>query len=387
MSAKRSNKRPQNIPNRPPVQSARPPIDLVELLFATTNTHKIEEFQSLCEPGLVNVIGAGTWQKDTGVKLPEVIEDAPDFIGNALLKAASAVRISGLSAVADDSGLVVSALGGKPGVHSARYAGEPRDDERNIDQVLQELEGSVDRSAHFLCALVVCGPAAEGAGCGHTEDGLAWRAFIGKVDGQILSERQGSGGFGYDSVFFSNELKQSFGQASAEDKNSISHRGRAVQRLRLYLEARARRRPATPLFIRPVGYSALVTAMCNTIERNLRFANKAVEASLAIRPQLGSKERAAISTLHWYALRNLSRLQLALQCLEGQPPQDASDPRQLKPEDASLLVCLLLADVDPMGTPLSHNLPGERSALAGLLERSPSLKGTIPLKLKMAGKG
>lgn len=368
-----------------------PSLEPLELLFATGNANKLRELRELCGADGVTVTSGASWRGEDGGALPEVVEDAPDFVGNALLKAASAARLTGLTALADDSGLAVDALAGAPGVHSARFAGEPRDDQANIDKLLHDLRDATepaDRRARFVCALVLCGPAAEGPGCGHTEDGLAWRAFLGEVHGHILHERTGEGGFGYDPVFFSPELGRSFGEADAAAKHSVSHRGRAFGRLNTYLTAwrDTQARSGAPLFLRPPGLEALAASLAATFDGGLRYANKALERVLAERPHLGSKERAASSRLHWYALRNLSRLQLAAHVLDGAPLDAVPDPRALRPHHGLLLASLTLCDVDEGGHPVGHRDPGERSALDGLLARRKDLAERLPFPRKTLGK-
>ena len=125
----------------------------------------------------------------------------------------------GLPALADDSGLCVNALGGAPGIFSARFAGDGND-EHNIDKLLKELDGVKDRSAKFVCSLVLYYP-----------DGKIISAE-GETNGEILFERAGKNGFGYDPIFYSADLKKSLGEASSKEKNSVSHRSRALKNLK-----------------------------------------------------------------------------------------------------------------------------------------------------------
>lgn len=362
----------------------------VELLFATGNQNKLRELRELCAPEGVTVQAGSAWRDADGNGLPDVVEDAPDFIGNALLKAASGCRLTGLTVLADDSGLAVDALDGAPGVLSARFAGEPRDDQRNIDLLLTRLDGmpKAERAAHFVCALVLCGPAAEGPGCGYTEDGLPWRAFLGETHGFILAERRGTGGFGYDPVFMSPALGRSFGEASAAAKHRVSHRGRAFTLLMnsLLASREAGSRGQIPLFVRPHGLEALVDSLAGTFARDLRYAGKALASTFAARTHLGSKERAALSALHWHALRNLSRLQMAALVLTGGDVDAAPDPRDLGPMDAGLIACLALADVNGCGALLGHRDPGEKSALDELLARRKDLAERLPAPRRQLGK-
>lgn len=157
--------------------------------------------------------------------VPEVVEDQPDFEGNARLKAVALARVTGLAALADDSGLVVDALGGEPGVRSARYAGDAADDADNVARLLVELErvGAVaaeDRTARFVCVLVL--RTAEG-------DELV---VDGAVEGRIADSPSGDAGFGYDPVFVPDEGDgRTFAQMDPDEKHAMSHRGRALRAL------------------------------------------------------------------------------------------------------------------------------------------------------------
>jgi len=149
----------------------------------------------------------------------EIEETGKTFYDNALIKAETVASALNMPALADDSGLCVTALGGAPGVYSARYSGTGTD-EGNIDKLLKETENVSDRSAKFVSAVVVYYP-----------DGKIVSSQ-GETFGEILRARRGNGGFGYDPVFYSYDLKKSFGEASAEEKNSVSHRARALAELR-----------------------------------------------------------------------------------------------------------------------------------------------------------
>lgn len=149
----------------------------------------------------------------------DIEETGKTFYDNALIKAETVAKALNMPALADDSGLCVTALSGAPGVYSARYSGTGTD-EGNIDKLLKETENLSDRSAKFVSAVVVYYP-----------DGKIVSAQ-GETFGEILRARRGNGGFGYDPVFYSYDLKKSFGEASAEEKNSVSHRARALAELR-----------------------------------------------------------------------------------------------------------------------------------------------------------
>ncbi len=166
-----------------------------------------------------------------GRAIPEVDEDKPTFLGNAIKKAREVSVATGLPALADDSGLEVDALGGAPGVYSARYAGEPHSDERNNTKLLTALAGvpAEKRTARFRAALALCdalGP-------------LGDRAITseGACEGVILDEPRGTGGFGYDPLFFAPELGMTFAEAGVGSKSELSHRARAMKAMRPQLLA------------------------------------------------------------------------------------------------------------------------------------------------------
>jgi len=156
----------------------------------------------------------------------DVIEDAPDFAGNARKKAEAFAIANRLPALADDSGLCVDALHGAPGVFSARYAGEHATDADNNRHLLNNLTGQSQRTAHFVCALHLT-----------FADDRAPLTATGRVNGIILEQPVGQSGFGYDPLFFCPELGKAFAQASAEEKASVSHRGRALRALAEQLKA------------------------------------------------------------------------------------------------------------------------------------------------------
>lgn len=351
------------------------------LVLATTNAHKLAEFAQLCQPLGLQISSAAAYAQGRGVALEEVAETADTFVENALLKAAATHRATGQNAVADDSGLSVAALGGAPGVRSARYAGEKADDSANRALLLRNLAGAGDRRAAFHCALVICGPLAAGAGCGFTEDGLPWRAWVGRVDGEILLSEQGQGGFGYDALFFCPPLRCTFAEATAGQKNQLSHRGRAFGQFAAWLALHnAQVSQHKPLFLRASGLSALAHAIDASLAKGLRYADSALEMALAQQPNLGSKERAAIAGLHWHALRRLNTLQLSALALRGGPPPSAApDPRHCDKKQAALLAALVLADVDEAGQPRDClKKPAIASALDGLCVRSVGMDARLP---------
>jgi len=195
----------------------------MELLLASTNRHKLEELSALLAPLGITVRRPG----DVG-GLPEVEEDQPDFAGNARKKALSGARASGLVTLADDSGLEVEALGGAPGVFSARYSGPGATDARNNEKLLVELErlgeGAGERQARFVSALCLAGPAGVLA------------EIEGTARGEILQDARGTDGFGYDPLFRFQEpgfsaTGKTFAELSRSEKSEVSHRGRALRAL------------------------------------------------------------------------------------------------------------------------------------------------------------
>ncbi|MDR2189440.1 MAG: RdgB/HAM1 family non-canonical purine NTP pyrophosphatase [Azonexus sp.] len=186
-----------------------------KLVLASNNAKKIRELDALLAPLGFTVIAQGQ------LGIPEAEEPHATFIENALAKARHAARHSGLPALADDSGLCVRALGGLPGVLSARYAGEPKSDARNNDKLLAELADQPDRRAHFVSLLVLC----------RSADDPQPIIAEGEWHGEIIDQRRGDGGFGYDPLFFVPEFKQTAAELDAATKNRVSHRGRAMQQL------------------------------------------------------------------------------------------------------------------------------------------------------------
>ena len=184
-----------------------------KIFVATHNAHKLRE---------IGEILAG-WE--IAADDPEGVEEnAPDFAGNALIKVrAISGRHPGEWCMADDSGLEVAALGGAPGVRSARYAGEPSNTANNNALLLRNLEGVADRRANFTCAVALVGP-----------DGKE-HVVVGKCFGSIAEKPSGAAGFGYDPLFVPDGKSSSFAELSAEEKNAISHRGRALEQVRRLL--------------------------------------------------------------------------------------------------------------------------------------------------------
>ena len=189
------------------------------IVAATSNAHKIREFQEILAPLGYTVMGA-----DAAGGMPPVEENAGTFQGNATLKAVAAAKALGRMVVADDSGLEVLALNGEPGVLSARYAGEGGNDGRNLRKLLDKLQNVTDRRARFVCVIAVATP-----------DGLLGVAE-GEVRGFIAETPCGNGGFGYDPGFIPEGFDQTFGELPPEVKNRLSHRANALRNaIRLHL--------------------------------------------------------------------------------------------------------------------------------------------------------
>lgn len=185
-----------------------------EIVLATANKGKMREFSGLLEGVFGRILSLNDLESP-----PDVVEDGATFRENALKKARAISAYSGKPALADDSGLVVDALGGRPGVYSARYAGEGATDRDNIAKLLSELEEIEDRNARFVCVLALVTP-----------DGKEMTAE-GTCKGVIITEPRGDGGFGYDPVFFLPELGKTMAEIPPGLKNRLSHRARAAEAL------------------------------------------------------------------------------------------------------------------------------------------------------------
>ena len=186
-----------------------------KLVLASNNAKKMKELNALLAPLGFEVIPQGE------LGIPEAEEPHCTFVENALAKARHAARLSGLPALADDSGLCVAALGGAPGVYSARYAGEPKSDARNNERLLAELGDNPDRRAHFVSLIVLVR---------HADDPQPLIAE-GEWHGEILPALRGEGGFGYDPLFNVPAFGRTAAELDPETKNRVSHRGQAMQRL------------------------------------------------------------------------------------------------------------------------------------------------------------
>ena len=190
----------------------------MKIVFATNNTHKLEEIRRMLRGShqIVSLAEIGCHE--------DIPEEQDTLEGNALQKARYIKQHYGYDCFADDTGLEIDALGGRPGVYSARYAGEAKDSEANMRKVLAEMQGHSDRRARFRTVIALI--------LGNEE-----HLFEGKVEGEILTARQGSAGFGYDPVFRPDGYDRSFAEMDPDTKNSIRHRGEATRKLAAFLNA------------------------------------------------------------------------------------------------------------------------------------------------------
>jgi len=189
--------------------------ELITLVIATRNKGKTSEIRELLSGYPVKIKNLD----DFGT-IPEVVEDGQTFEENAYKKASFAARVLGFPALADDSGLCVDALGGAPGVFSARYAGEHATDQERYTKLLMEMKGNSSRSARFECLVSIAVP---------TGQALTYQA---QCEGVLAETPSGTGGFGYDPIFFYPPLNKTFSEMNSEEKNAVSHRGKAFKEIR-----------------------------------------------------------------------------------------------------------------------------------------------------------
>lgn len=190
----------------------------MKLLIASNNQHKIDEIKQILGNKFEQILSLS----EAGIVCdPE--ENGKTFLDNALIKVRAVAKLTDMPVLGDDTGLCVDALNGAPGVHSARFAGD-HDNAKNRAKLLYELQDKTNRKAHFSTAVALLYP-----------DGRLVTAE-GRVDGEILHTEVGANGFGYDSLFYCNEIGKTFAEATAEEKNAVSHRGRALQKLANKLE-------------------------------------------------------------------------------------------------------------------------------------------------------
>jgi XTP/dITP diphosphohydrolase len=192
----------------------------MKIVFATGNEGKVREVREMLDGMGIELVSLSNYEH-----VPEIVEDGKSFLENALKKAKIISEFTGETVLADDSGLQVDALGGEPGIYSARYAGDKATDEENNAKLLNKLRNipQQERTAFFLCGLVL-----------YKTDG-SYDYFEGKWNGQIIDERRGNNGFGYDPIFFVPELKNTAAELPAEVKNKVSHRGQAFAQLKKLL--------------------------------------------------------------------------------------------------------------------------------------------------------
>lgn len=189
----------------------------MELLFASNNINKLEQVKLLLDHENVLL------PKDIGIEGFDPIEDGNTLKENAYKKALELYKLTGKKVFSDDTGLFVKSLDGRPGLYSHRYAGNNASDKDNRDKLLSELEDEFDRQAYFLTVV-----------CFIDENGKDYY-FEGRLDGKIADKEYGSGGFGYDKIFYVDEFSKTLGQMDIEFKNTISHRAKAVEEFKKFL--------------------------------------------------------------------------------------------------------------------------------------------------------
>jgi len=197
----------------------------MQLIIASNNANKVREIREILGCYFSEIVS----MKDAGIGL-EVEEDGDTFAANAIKKAEEVLKAAGSgfdAALADDSGLMVDALDGAPGVYSARYAGDGHDDQANNEKLLRDMEGEENRTCRFASAVALARRDREPI------------TVMGHCEGQLLHAPKGENGFGYDPLFFYEPYGKSFGEATAEEKNAVSHRRRALEALKAALEGEA----------------------------------------------------------------------------------------------------------------------------------------------------
>ena len=190
----------------------------MKIFLATGNKHKIKEIEKIFKMDNVEILSI-----NDGIEIPEVEEDGTTFEENSKKKALEIAKFTNMITIADDSGLCVDALGGAPGVYSARYAGEHGNDLDNNKKLVKELQGIENRKARFVCVITLAKPTGE------------TYSFRGEVEGDIIDVPQGTEGFGYDPHFFMKEYRKTLAEIP-EIKNKISHRARALEKLKENLD-------------------------------------------------------------------------------------------------------------------------------------------------------
>ncbi len=188
---------------------------LSEVVIASNNAHKISEIKAVLDGYFESFHSL----KEKNIDI-EIEENGSTFFDNALIKARTIAELTGLPALGDDTGLMVDALDGAPGVYSARFAGPEHDDKKNVDLLLKKLDGVKDRTARFKTVVVLYFPDGD------------YITAEGAAEGKITLSEHGHNGFGYDPVFFSDDLGKTFAESTSEEKNAVSHRGRALSALK-----------------------------------------------------------------------------------------------------------------------------------------------------------
>lgn len=194
---------------------------MIRVVLATRNRHKVVELRRILDGAPIELVSG------LELDIPDVEETGETFANNALLKARACMKATGLPSVADDSGLVVDALGGAPGVRSARYAGEGADDDANLRLVLDRVGAATQRSARFVCVAALVTP----DGWEVTEDGV--------MEGMLTDAPRGDAGFGYDPIFIATGERRTNAELTPDEKDAISHRGAAFRGIRPHLLALA----------------------------------------------------------------------------------------------------------------------------------------------------
>ena len=190
-----------------------------EIILATNNKHKLQEVREILSPHKIVVYGLS----DLNIKLPPAEENGTTYAENALIKAKAVQAFTTMPIISDDSGLEITALNNEPGLHSARYAESLGGHDNAIKEILKRLEDKEDRSARFVCDIVLL----------NTDEKPL--IFEGIAEGTIAKEKMGEGGFGYDPIFVCEEFNKTYAELSQDEKNKASHRGKALKKLLTYL--------------------------------------------------------------------------------------------------------------------------------------------------------
>ncbi len=190
-----------------------------ELLVATNNAHKLKEIRQILSPFHITVYG----MKDLNIDIGEVEENGSTYYENALIKAKALQKVTKMPVISDDTGLEIKSMDNRPGLYTARFASELGGHEEAFKEIFKEIKGK-DRSARFICDVVLV----------NVEDKPL--LFEGIAEGKIDIEKEGQGGFGYDPIFIENSLGKTYASMSQEEKNAVSHRGKALKKLITYLK-------------------------------------------------------------------------------------------------------------------------------------------------------